>query len=440
MSAKRPTEHYVCRECGYESLQWLGKCPSCASWNSFGVLREPVTLAGRAAGTSVEAVTVAQALTSPVDGLPTGNAELDRVLGGGLTPGSVSLLAGEPGIGKSTLLLTLAATQAAQGSVIYVSGEETAGQIARRATRLGLPTANLQLVATQSLDAASATVQALAPRLVIIDSVQTVGLQSLPNPLGSVVQIREVALELGRIARELSVPIVLVGHVTKDGDVAGPKLLEHLVDAVLVLEGERTHDLRLLRTVKNRFGPTDEVGVFEMGERGLIPVPNPSARFLDGRASDVPGSAAVATLEGTRAILVELQALAQPTSFGYPKRTASGFDVNRLQLLLAVLEQRAKIPASRYDVYLNVVGGVKLKEPAVDLGVCLAVASAIKQRPIPKDLVVWGEVGLSGEIRSVSAKERRADEARRCGFRFSTDAHDIATFLTIAFASKRATA
>ena len=426
--ARTTKDQFVCRECGYESTRWLGRCPNCSEWNSFGVLREPITSAGKVAE-PVGAVSISEALTTPTETHPTGEAELDRVLGGGLVPGAVILLVGEPGIGKSTLLLTLAGTQAKTGPVIYVSGEETAGQIARRATRMGIHTSGIQLVATQSLDGAASTIRKLKPALVIVDSVQTIGLESLPNPLGSVVQIREVALELGRLARDLMVPVVLVGHVTKEGDVAGPKVLEHLVDAVLLLEGDRQHDLRLLRTVKNRFGATDEVGVFAMTEKGLEAVTNPSARFLEGRSTIVPGSAVVATVEGTRALLVELQALAQPTQFGYAKRTASGYDTNRLQLMLAVLEQRAKIPAGRFDVYLNVVGGIKLKEPAVDLGVCLAVASAIRQIAVPADLAVWGEVGLSGEIRKVSVAPKRAAEAKRLGFQSLPETTQVAAFL-----------
>ena len=411
----KTTEHFVCRECGYESTRWLGKCPNCNEWNSFGIFRETAS-AGRKQTDSVAAVTIEEALTSPVITIPTGEPEIDRVLGGGLVPGAVFLLAGEPGIGKSTLLLTLAGLSSLNGSVAYLSGEETAGQIARRAKRLGINAGQLRIIASQSLDAATPTIQQMKPKLLIVDSVQTIGLASLPSALGSVAQIREVTLELGRLARLLMIPVVLVGHVTKEGDVAGPKVLEHLVDAVLLLEGDRQHDLRLLRTMKNRFGATEEVGVFTMAEQGLLPVSNPSARFLDGRDATVPGSSVVATLEGTRAILVELQALVQPTQFGYPKRTASGFDSNRLQLLLAVLEQRAHIPASRYDVYLNVVGGIKLHEPGVDLGVCLAIASAIRQIAVPNDLAVWGEVGLSGEIRKASSLQKRAMEAKRLGY------------------------
>ena len=425
----KTTEHYVCRECGYESSRWLGKCPNCDSWNSFGVFRETAT-SGPKNTETVQAVTVNEALLTPVDQNPTGEPELDRVLGGGLVPGAVFLLAGEPGIGKSTLLLTLAGLQATTGNVVYLSGEETAGQIARRANRLGINAEQLSIVATQSLDAAVSTIQKLSPKLLIVDSVQTIGLASLPSALGSVTQIREVALELGRLARLLMVPVVLVGHVTKEGDVAGPKVLEHLVDAVLLLEGDRQHDLRLLRTMKNRFGATEEVGVFAMTEKGLEPVRNPSARFLEGRDATVPGSSVVVTLEGTRAMLVEIQALVQPTQFGYPKRTASGFDNNRLQLLLAVLEQRARIPAGRYDVYLNVVGGIKLKEPGIDLGVCLAIASAIKQIAVPKNVAVWGEVGLSGEIRTVSAAPKRANEAKRLGYEaINTSNQQLAVFL-----------
>ena len=436
--ARTTVDRYVCRECGAESAKWLGKCPVCGAWNSYGVLREPLRSTSAGTSATVTPVSINEAVSTPSAVMPTGDAELDRVLGGGLTPGGLFLLAGEPGIGKSTLLMMLAGSQSSRGPVAYVSGEETANQIARRAQRLGSSAESLKILATQSIEGMAAAVTALAPVLVIVDSIQTVGLEALPNALGSVAQIREATLELGRLARSLLVPIVIVGHVTKDGDVAGPKVLEHLVDAVLVMEGDRQHDLRLLRTVKNRFGPTDEVGVFTMDESGLLPVTNPSARFLEERATSIPGSAVVATVEGTRALLVEVQALVQPTQFGYPKRTASGFDNNRLQLLLAVLEQRAGVPAGRYDVYINVIGGIALKEPAADLAICLAVASAIRQVAVPARLVVWGEVGLSGEIRSASQATKRTNESKRLGYEPLPTKKTLAELLTIAL-PRRAT-
>jgi DNA repair protein RadA/Sms len=351
-----------------------------------------------------------------VERLTTGSTEFDRVLGGGVVPGAVMLLGGEPGIGKSTLLLQTAATLSQHGTVLYVSGEESAEQIGLRGRRLGLDAKGLSLVASTDADAVIQTILDAGPSAVIIDSIQTMATDQYASGAGSVTQVREVATRLGAVAKSQRIPIVLVGHVTKEGEVAGPKLLEHLVDTVLYLEGERFHQQRLLRGAKNRFGPTDEVGVLEMEESGLTDVANPSAAFLGDAESERLGSAVTATLEGTRCLLAEVQALTVATSFGYPKRTASGFDLNKLHLLLAVLTRHAKVAVATHDVYVGVSGGFKLAEPGTELSVALAVASAIKGRPLKKGVVAVGECGLAGEIRPVAGIAKRIEEAKRAGF------------------------
>lgn len=435
---------FVCSECGNESSQWSGKCFSCGAWNTLKEFKSSKTKAK--SGIQIdkapaEIVALDKIELKDFSRIKTGIEEVDRVLGEGIVPGSVILLGGDPGIGKSTLLLQLANNIK---NTLYISGEESAQQIKLRTERLGIKSANFQIytetnvstIITQisrRLEASGpeANLKAQNLKLVIIDSIQTMFVDDFPSTPGSLVQVRESALRFQQLAKAIHVPIVLVGHVTKGGEVAGPKTLEHLVDVVLYLEGERYHANRILRGVKNRFGATDEIGVFEMGEKGLMEIKNPSKLFLEERAKGVSGSIVTATMEGTRPFLVEIQALTSPTSFGYPRRTSSGFDLNRLQLLVAVLQKRAGINLSSQDIYLNIVGGFKLKEPAVDLAVCLAIISAYKNKAIGEKVCAFGEVGLSGEIRNVSHKEKRAMEARRLGF------NDIISARTINEAIKK---
>lgn len=412
---------YVCSECGTTHSKWSGRCNECGAWNTLEETAiAPKPGAGRkiaAAREALPATPLKDITTGKVERLSTGSAEFDRVLGGGVVPGSVMLLGGEPGIGKSTLLLQTAAQLSQHGSVLYVSGEESAEQIGLRATRLGVNGEGLSLIASTDADAVIQTILTANPGTVIIDSIQTMATDQYASGAGSVTQVREVATRLGAVAKSQRIPIILVGHVTKEGEVAGPKLLEHLVDTVLYLEGEKFHNQRLLRGAKNRFGPTDEVGVLEMEEQGLIDVSNPSAAFLGSSDGGELGSAVCATLEGTRCLLTEVQALTVSTSFGYPKRTASGFDLNKLHLLLAVLTRHAKLPVGTHDVYVGVSGGYKLSEPGADLSVALAVVSAVRGRPLLDKLAVVGECGLAGEIRPVAGIAKRIEEAKRAGFK-----------------------
>jgi DNA repair protein RadA/Sms len=352
-----------------------------------------------------------------VSRLPTGSGELDRVLGGGIVPGSLVLLGGDPGIGKSTLLLQVAGRLAEGGQVLYLSGEESAEQLHLRAARLGVAAEQL-LVATGTVtEQVIQTIQDHRPRLVVVDSIQTLATERFSSGPGSITQVRESAARLQTVAKSTGVPIVIVGHVTKEGQVAGPKVLEHLVDAVLYLEGDKWHGYRIIRGAKNRFGPTDEVGVFTMDETGLGDVANPTDVFVDGSSAGVAGTAVTASLEGTRALLVEVQALAVETSFGYPKRTASGFELNRLQLLIAVLSKHARVKLGSHDVYFNVSGGFRLTEPAGDLAAALAIAGAVQGKAVPPGTVAIGEIGLSGEVRPVSGLDKRLEEAARGGFK-----------------------
>ena len=427
---------YICAECGAEHSKWSGRCGTCGAWNSLEETAVAVVpRAGLRSGSgfgagsgATGAVQKPQPLPKPgrgrnVERRATGSAEFDRVLGGGIVPGSVILLGGEPGIGKSTLLLQLAGTIGAgssgSGSVLYVSGEESTEQVALRAERLGVDGAGLNvLTATQTEDVA-ATIAAAAPDLVVVDSVQTLATAQFSSGAGSVTQVRESAARLQAVAKAHRVPVILVGHVTKEGALAGPKVLEHVVDVVLYLEGERFHGHRLLRGAKNRFGPTDEVGVFEMGEQGLADVADPAGLFVDSETADASGTAVAGVLEGSRALLVEVQALAVPTSFGYPKRTASGYDLNKLHLLAAVLMRHAGIKVGALDLYLNVSGGYRLQEPAGDLAVAVSVAGAALDRPAVARSVAIGEVGLSGELRPVMGIERRLTEAARAGVKLA---------------------
>ncbi|MDQ7820045.1 MAG: DNA repair protein RadA [Armatimonadota bacterium] len=409
---------YVCQACGYTSPKWLGRCPSCEAWNS---LVEEAVGDGPPARREVPAaipVPVTDVSSAGPSRVSTGVGELDRVLGGGLVPGSVVLIGGDPGIGKSTLLLRACQRLAAGGlTVLYVSAEESLAQVKLRADRLGVAEPRLLLLSETDLDAVLAACERVRPEVVVVDSIQTVGRPDLPSLPGSVGQVRDCTAALVRLAKERAVAVLIVGHVTKEGQLAGPRMLEHMVDTVLYFEGDRHHAYRILRATKNRFGSTNEIGVFEMTAGGLREVTNPSAAFLSGRASDAPGSAVVAALEGTRPVLVEVQALVTPTVFGTPRRTASGVDYNRLVVLLAVLEKRAGLHLSGHDVYASAAGGMTVDDPAADLGIAGAVASSLRNRPADPAAVAIGEVGLAGEVRAVPQLEMRVQEAARLGFR-----------------------
>jgi len=410
---------FVCQQCGKESLKWLGRCPNCQQWNSF-------------VETTITAPTPSLRFISPLkppqelsrvtieaaDRFSLPLAEFNRVLGGGLVAGSLVLISGDPGIGKSTLLLQVSAlvTQA-RGNVVYVSAEETLHQIKLRAERLGIGGEKLYLLAETDLEVILNQIEELSPSLVVIDSIQAVYLPELDTAPGSITQVRECTLRLMRWAKLSAVPIFIAGHVTKDGAIAGPKILEHIVDVVLYLEGEPFSAYRLLRGVKNRFGSTNEIGVFEMGEKGLIEVDNPSRAFLSQRWGEAIGSVVVPTLEGSRPLLVEIQALTNPTSFGLPRRTANGVDFNRLLLITAVLTKRLGLKLGNQDIIVNVTGGLRVGEPAADLGIALSIASSFRDVRVDPELVVVGEVGLSGELRAVSQLDRRVNEATRLGFK-----------------------
>ncbi len=409
-----------CTECGASHPKWAGRCASCGAWNSLTEEFEgPDEIASLAAGMALIPPGIATPIgdvdASSANPRPSGISELDRVLGGGFVPGSVTLLGGEPGIGKSTLLLQLLAGWT--GRTLYISAEESAQQVRLRAERLDAVRPDLWLLPETSVPNIIAAIDDLSPQLVIVDSIQTVADPELSSASGSVVQVRGCAHRLVQEAKRRNITMVLVGHVTKDGGLAGPRVLEHLVDTVLSFEGERHHALRLLRASKHRFGPTDELGLFEMAEAGLIPVPDPSQLFLADRRTGVPGSAVVPTIEGHRPLLVEVQALTnQSNGNGPPRRSAQGIDPGRLAMLLAVIERRARIPISQHEVYASVVGGIKLTEPGVDLGLCLAIVSAMLSRPLAANLVVCGEIGLAGELRQVAQTQRRLSEASRLGF------------------------
>jgi DNA repair protein RadA/Sms len=411
---------FVCQQCGAESPRWMGKCNNCGAWNSYVETLEAPTsgsatrhsLGQRSAPTPLPAVE-----SDTFHRLAVGMEEFSRVLGGGIVPGSLVLIGGDPGIGKSTLLIEVAAQVAdSAGPVLYVSGEESPQQIKMRAGRLGITGPALYVLAETNLGLILEQMDALKPRLVIIDSIQTVYVDELETAAGSVGQLRECAVRLMHAAKGSNVPIFLIGHVTKEGAIAGPRVLEHIVDTVLYLEGERFQSYRLLRAVKNRFGSTNEVGVFEMREEGMVEVKNASEVFLAER-SLAPGSAILVTVEGTRPLLVECQALTSTTSFGLPRRTANGIDFNRLLIMTAVLSKRVGLGLSNQDIFVNVVGGMQVDEPAADLGTALAIASSFRDIPVQPDMVALGEVGLSGELRSVSQIEKRLHEAAMMGFK-----------------------
>lgn len=412
---------YVCQQCGSAQSKWLGRCPDCGEWNS---LVETVVEEERRPTARATAANAATPLALPdvaADGyerIPVTIGELSRVLGGGIVPGSVVLIGGDPGIGKSTILMQLCAQLAQAGDdVLYVSGEESAAQIKMRAARLGVDQRNFYVLADTHLASILAHIERMAPRLVVVDSIQAIYTDALESAAGSVSQVRECGAQLLRLAKAHTIPIFLVGHVTKEGTIAGPRVLEHMVDTVLYLEGERFHTYRILRAVKNRFGSTNEVGIFEMGERGMQEVANPSEAFLAERMPNAAGSAIAVTMEGTRPLLVEVQALASTTSFPAPRRTGNGIDFNRLLLLVAVLSKRVGLRLSDQDVFVNVIGGLEVHEPAADLATACAIASSVRNLPVAADLALVGEVGLSGELRSVGQLTRRLNEASKLGFR-----------------------
>ncbi|HEV2402901.1 MAG TPA: DNA repair protein RadA [Candidatus Saccharimonadales bacterium] len=413
----KTTIRYVCGACGAISLSWSGKCQQCGNWNTLqeevvpDVSDDGLPLLGK----SLTPASVSKLIHRDQRRLASGWADVDQVLGGGFVAGSITLIAGEPGIGKSTLLLQLADAVAAHHSVLYVSGEESAHQVGLRAARLTAQAKQLQLATSNSADDIAATISSRAYELVVIDSIQTVATQSIGSGAGSISQITSSTQAILTAAKASNVAAVLVGHVTKEGAIAGPKVLEHVVDVVLQLEGDRYGGLKVLRATKNRFGPTTEAGIFEMAEQGLRTVENPSAALLAERQI-TDGSVVLATLEGSRPLLVEIQALVNKTSYGYPKRAASGIDLSRLNLLVAMLERRTKLRLSDQDIYINCVGGMRITEPAADLAICLAIGSATKAMLLKTNAVVFGEVGLSGEIRHVPFMEKRVAEAKKLGF------------------------
>lgn len=414
----KTSSQFVCQQCGFSSSQWYGKCPNCQAWNSLVETVEE-RKSGKYAGKQNTLTVSPQKLTDvslkESVRVTTTFDELDRVLGGGIVPGSVILLAGDPGIGKSTILLQVCANL----SGLYVSGEESVQQVKMRAERLGLKKSQMQILSDTNTDNICLQIEKLDPEFVVIDSIQTMETEDLSGMAGAVGQVRETASRLVRVAKENTIPIIIVGHVTKDGNIAGPKVLEHLVDTVLYLEGERFQTLRILRSTKNRFGPVDEVGVFEMNDKGMTEVKNPSELFLgiqDKNRVDTPGSITLCTLEGTRPLLVELQALVIPSKLAMPRRVASGFDFSRLQVILAVLQKRLGLPLYECDVYINIAGGLKINEPAADLACALAVVSSYKNKTIPWSTCAIGEIGLLGELRRVGNLEKRIKEAKRLGY------------------------
>ncbi len=408
---------FVCKECGNESVKWMGKCPACGSWNSMIEETLTKTSSSQTSYKKTNPVPISDVITQEEDRETCGSGELDRVLGGGIVKGSLVLCGGEPGIGKSTLLLQVANFAAKTKKVLYISGEESDKQIKIRAERLGALAENLFVLNETDLDAISLSIEKLKPELVIADSIQTFYSENLTSAPGSVGQVRECTLRFMQIAKSLSITFFIVGHVTKEGAIAGPRVLEHMVDCVLYFEGERHQSYRIIRAVKNRFGSTNEIGVFEMTDSGLIDVLNPSSMLLSGRPVDVPGSAIVCSVEGTRPILAEIQALVSKSSFAVPRRMTDGVDYNRVTLIMTVLEKRMGLNLGGFDAYVNVTGGIRLGENATDLAIACAIASSFRNTPLPSDMAFFGEIGLTGEVRTVTQASRRISEIAKMGFK-----------------------
>ncbi|NLY42604.1 MAG: DNA repair protein RadA [Clostridiaceae bacterium] len=407
---------FVCQECGYESQKWLGKCPACGEWNTLvEEVQEPVKKRS-VFGVKASPVHLNEVEITKEERFSSGTKELDRVLGGGIVRGSLVLVGGDPGIGKSTLLLQICESIGINNRILYVSGEESVNQIKLRADRLCISTPNLMLLSETNFEAIHSSILDVKPQLVIVDSVQTIFKPELTSAPGSISQVREVTVNLMKVAKENNIAVFLVGHVTKEGTLAGPRVLEHMVDCVLYFEGERHQSYRILRAVKNRFGSTNEIGVFEMQDRGLVEVDNPSLVLLSGRPKNVPGSCVVCIMEGTRPVLAEVQALVTPTSFGIPRRMSTGIDSNRIMMLMAVLEKRVGLHLQNQDAYINVVGGIRIDEPAADLGVITSIASSFRNISIPPQTILMGEVGLTGEVRAISHLGKRVNEANKLGF------------------------
>ena len=420
--AKGKKSIFFCQNCGHEEAKWLGQCPACKEWNTF--VEERID-SGITKGTTVAARAVHEAKVVPLTEVTadddtrseTGIKELDRVLGGGIVPGSLVLVGGDPGIGKSTLLLQVCQRMAQMKKILYISGEESQAQIKLRANRMGNFTSGLLLLCETNLGIIRSVIEKERPELVVIDSIQTMYSEDVTSAPGSVSQVRESTNVFMQLAKGLCIPIFIVGHVTKEGTVAGPRVLEHMVDTVLYFEGDRHASYRILRAVKNRFGSTNEIGVFEMRQSGLVEVENPSEYMLSGKPENASGSVVACSMEGTRPILLEIQALVCRTNFGMPRRTAAGTDYNRVNLLMAVLEKRLGMSLGNCDAYVNIAGGIKMNEPAIDLGIVMALVSSYRNRPIDEKTIVFGEVGLSGEVRAVSMPEQRVAEAKKLGFK-----------------------
>lgn len=415
--AKAKKSVFFCQNCGHEESKWLGQCPACKEWNSF--VEEKVSTAKTAVvktSRAAEVVSLSEVSADDHTRILTGIQELDRVLGGGIVPGSLVLVGGDPGIGKSTLLLQVCQQLSKNKSILYISGEESLAQIKLRANRMGEFKENLKLLCETNLETIKNIIESRRPELVIIDSIQTMYSEEVSSAPGSVSQVRESTNIFMQLAKGLGISIFIVGHVTKEGTVAGPRVLEHMVDTVLYFEGDRHASYRILRGVKNRFGSTNEIGVFEMRQTGLVEVENPSEYMLSGKPENASGSVVACSMEGTRPILIEIQALVCQSNFGLPRRTAAGTDYNRVNLLMAVLEKRIGLPLSNYDAYVNIAGGIKMNEPAIDLGIVMALVSSYKNRPIDEKMIVFGEVGLSGEVRAVNMPEQRVAEAKKLGF------------------------
>ena len=422
--AKAKKSVFFCQNCGHEESKWLGQCPACKEWNTF--VEEKIT--GSASGksgaarsgkeTDINIVPLMNVSTDEDERIQTQIQELDRVLGGGIVEGSLVLVGGDPGIGKSTLLLQVCQKLSSiNKKVLYISGEESLKQIKLRANRMGEFSGNLFLLCETNLEMIRTAIEKQKPDMVVIDSIQTMYSEEVTSAPGSVSQVRESTNVFMQLAKGMNIAVFIVGHVTKEGTVAGPRVLEHMVDTVLYFEGDRHASYRILRSVKNRFGSTNEIGVFEMRKEGLIEVENPSEFMLSGKPENASGSVVACAMEGTRPMLMEIQALVCRSNFGMPRRTAAGIDYNRVNLLMAVLEKRVGLPLSNYDAYVNIAGGIRMNEPAIDLGVIMAVASSYKNKPVAEDMIVFGEVGLSGEVRAVTMPEQRVAEARKLGFK-----------------------